>query len=830
MTDNETDRVLHLLVGLVVVSGGLCLGWAGLNLPPSPSLVYPAVFATLVTVASSCMVRSQIRSQHLITTTSAALLITVLMLPAPWAIISAATGLAVSMAVRRLAWHKAAFNTAKDTLGVTAAAVSFHLTGLPPITLADTVPDQWWGYLLSLGLAAAAYAIVDIVLATRVISLASRVSWRGMLAHNVWVEVPVRLANLGVAAATIALHEVDPRLLTVTPLAVVVVYLTNRHQLYLREERRAWQQLAASTDALSTAGIDEVLHTAISGAAALYPDLEIEVELADGDRRRIVRGDQAGISYDGPADQAPATTGPTLDRPLEIHPGADGELGVLRLRFRTEIRLSERERYMLTTFVAGLSTAVRNAQAYARVSRIAREHAHDATHDSLTGLPNRRQLHERAAARLTRPGSGTTALMLLDLDHFKEVNDTLGHAAGDRVLVEVARRLRAAAESDALVARLGGDEFAILFSDLPTPAMARHRAQRVLESLREPMDLDGVLVSLRTSAGLAIAGDHTDPGELLRRADVAMYQSKDSERQVAVYAQTSDSADLGRLALAGELPRAVEGREFTVGFQPIVDLASGQVVAAEALARWDHPDLGHLPPATFLGLIERSGLLTAFTETVLDRALAAAATWHAAGFELQVAVNVSPRSLADPSLPETVFRALQEHGVPPHRLTMELTETSAIGRLEVVARVVADLRAAGVRIALDDFGTRHSSLAAVSQVPVDQLKIDRKFVAALETSSEARAVVCSIIELGRRLDLVVVAEGVEQIQQRQTLWELGCVAAQGKLFGWPPKPGDELLAALRRGYDGVPGTLAERLHPDATVVRLPRQSRVSGNP
>ncbi len=827
MTDNETDRVLHLLVGLVVVSGGICLGWAGLNLPAS-SLVYPAVLATLVAVASSCMVRSQIRSQHLITTTSAALLITVLMLPAPWAIVSAASGLVVSMAVRRLAVHKAAFNTAKDVLGVTAAAGAIHLTGLEPVTVATTVPEQWWAYLLGLVLAAVAYALVDAFLATRVISLASRVSWRRMLAHNAWVEIPVRLANLGVAAVTIALHELDPRLLAVTPLAVAVVYLTNRHRLYLREERRAWQQLAASTDALSTAGIDEVLHTAIQGAAALYPDLEIEVELADGSQRRIVRGDASGISYDGPADEAPHHPGPTLDRPLDIEPGVDGEQGVLRLRFRTEVRLSERERYMLTTFVAGLSTAVRNVQAYARVSRIAREHAHDATHDSLTGLPNRRHLHEWAAARLARPDGGITALMLLDLDHFKEVNDTLGHAAGDKVLVEVATRLRAAAEPDALVARLGGDEFAILFTDLPAPALAKHRAQRVLESLRDPMDLDGVLVSLRTSAGLAIAAEQTDPGELLRRADVAMYQSKDSERQVAVYAQARDSADLSRLALAGELPRAVEGREFTVGFQPIVDLASGQVVAAEALARWEHPDLGHLQPATFLGLIERSGLLTAFTETVLDRALAAAATWRAAGFDLQVAVNVSPRSLADPSLPETVLGALQRHGIPPHRLTLELTETSAIGRLEVVARVVGNLRAAGVRIALDDFGTRHSSLAAVSQVPVDQLKIDRNFVAALETSASARAVVCSIIELGRRLDLVVVAEGVEQIQQRRTLWELGCTAAQGKLFGWPPKPGDELLAALRRGYDGVPGTLAERLHPDATVVRLPRQSRVGG--
>jgi EAL domain-containing protein (putative c-di-GMP-specific phosphodiesterase class I) len=302
-----------------------------------------------------------------------------------------------------------------------------------------------------------------------------------------------------------------------------------------------------------------------------------------------------------------------------------------------------------------------------------------------------------------------------------------------------------------------------------------------------------------------------------------MYQCKDTGRQVAVYAQARDSADLGRLALAGELPRAVAGREFTVGFQPIVDLASGEVIGAEALTRWQHPDLGHLPPATFLGLVERSGLLAPFTEAVLERALVAAAAWQDAGFPLQVAVNLSPRSLADPSLPRKVFGALEASGVNPRHLTLELTESTAIGRQDVVVRAVEKLRDAGVRIALDDFGTRHSSLSAVFQVQVDQLKIDRTFVSALDSSNEAKALVCSIIELGRRLDLTVVAEGVEQVHQRRALWELGCACGQGSLFGWPPLSSEALLTALRRGHDGVPGRLAGRLHPEATVLRLPRQ-------
>jgi diguanylate cyclase (GGDEF)-like protein len=602
---------------------------------------------------------------------------------------------------------------------------------------------------------------------------------------------------------------------------MVCLQIISANQLRARAERAAWQKLAQTTDELNEVGLDSVLKSAVRRAAELFSADEVEVHVSvPAVPDRLVRGDATTAKYDGAQASAPVRAGQVIEIPLESHDGMSG-VGALRLRFFGKVLLTEREHFTLRTFAAALCTAVRNAVAFAEAERLAAEHEHAAMHDPLTGLANRRQLYQTGAEILEqRPADGQTGMLLVDLNHFKEVNDTLGHVAGDRVLAEVGRRLASAAAPGDLVARLGGDEFAVLFVGLPAPALAVSRAQLILATLDQPMEIDGMRLVIEASAGVALAPSRGGIEELLRRADVAMYVSKRGGQSVALYARSRDNADVGRLALTAELPRAVAEHEFAVDFQPIVDLGTGEVISTEALARWHHPDRGDLTPMRFLDSVERSGLLRAFSEAVLDQALAAASRWHDAGFGIPVAVNVSPRSLLDPSFPELVAERLRRADVPSDTLTIELTESLTLSQLDVVDEVLRALRDLGIRLALDDFGTGYSSLATLARVPVHELKIDRAFVAAMDSTSADAAVVRSTIELGRSLDLLVVAEGVESEEQRRRLWELGCPAGQGHLFG-RPMPVQQLIAALRRGYSGRPATLGAPLHDGGAVIRLP---------
>ncbi|MGC4806485.1 putative bifunctional diguanylate cyclase/phosphodiesterase [Micromonospora sp. DT233] len=790
-------------------------------MPDTRDLVRAASLTFLVAVGATVNVRVRIRATtHGVSWTEVAIVVGVAVAPLPWMILATGLGMIIARVLRGLKPLKIVFGIAKEMSLAAVAGSVLTLAGWAwPLT--GSLNRAVW----TLVLAYLIVVVLDEALTLPVIALATRTPARHLFWENLDLRTASAAARLLVTVSTLLILHSNPSFLIVVPPLVLSLHLTYSSRIHSRFERDAWQRLARTTDALNVVDLDKVLTTAVTQAAALFSADEVEIALREGER--TVRGAAGTRTYDGPAEPNSAVGGSTIEVRLEGHDRAV-DVGTLRLRFRGPVRFSEREQYILRTFASALCTSMRNAQAYAELARVADEHAYAATHDPLTGLANRRRLLEQGRAQLdTRHADGVTALMLIDLNHFKEVNDTLGHSAGDQVLIQVAERLRGAAQDGDLVARLGGDEFAVLLRGLPAPAVAAHRAEALLAALREPLDLEGMRISVEASGGIAVAPTDGGVAELLRRADVAMYQAKRAGQRISTYAATRDTADLGRLALGGELPRAVADHEFTVNFQPIVDLATGEVTSAEALARWHHPVHGMIDPLRFLEAVERSGLLPAFAEAILDQALIAADSWRAAGFDLAVAVNVSPRSLLDPRFPGAVLARLRAHDLPPDRLVLELTETLTLSQLDVVDRVLTRLRDEGIRLALDDFGTGYSSLSLLSRIPVHELKIDRSFVSVMDTSAEAAAVIRSTLDLGRSLGLTVVAEGVESEPQRRALWEAGCVSGQGHLFG-RPVPAGTLLSALHRGFDGRPGTLAPPLHDAGAVLRLPPGRRQGG--
>ncbi|MFI5841081.1 putative bifunctional diguanylate cyclase/phosphodiesterase [Catenuloplanes sp. NPDC051500] len=825
-TSHRADQLLKQLVSLFTLAASAILIWAGLTIFQKSDLSewwLPILVTVMIAFTSDVGVAIRIRSAVISYTWSeTGILLTIAFLPPEWALVCLAVGTALPKIWRRIRPDKIAFNTAKAVLTAGGALLLTTLV-FGPLHGEQLTTGRQLGALV---LAAVFLLVADDLMAMPVLALATR----GTLRQMVFGDWPIRLLTLvikvGVALAAAVTWRIDPPWTVIVGAVAVIVQLIYHTRMRHREERLAWQRLATVTETLNETDLTLVLHTAVLRAEPLFSADEIEVEI-DAGGGRLVRGRGETVVFDGDPAGAPGAERQQVAVPLR-GAGGGGEIGVLRLRFHSEVRLSEREQYTLRTFASALSTAVRNATAYQELMSVAASHAQEATHDQLTGLLNRRALLDRGARHLQAPRhDGLTAMLLVDLNHFKEVNDTLGHTAGDQVLTEVARRLDAAAHPGDIVARLGGDEFAVLLCGLSAPAVAGHRAEALLDTLHHPFTAEGMQLRVEASGGIAIAPGRGGMTELLRRADVAMYQAKRGGERIETYSRGRDTADIARLALGGDLTRAVEEEEFVVNLQPILDLGTGEVVAAEALSRWHHPVRGHLDPLRFLETVERSGLLPVFTDTVLEKSLDAVTALRQAGFDLPVAINVSPRSLLDPGFPALVAARLATHNVPADRLVLELTETLALSQLAVVDRVLHELRDAGVRLALDDFGTGYSSLSAVPRIPVQEIKIDRRFVAGMEESPEAAAVVRATVELGRSLDLLVVAEGVESAAQRKRLWELGCGAGQGHLFA-RSMPVDALVTALLRGSGERPGHLAPSLHDTGAVVRLSATRRGNG--
>ncbi len=456
-----------------------------------------------------------------------------------------------------------------------------------------------------------------------------------------------------------------------------------------------------------------------------------------------------------------------------------------------------------------------------KTASISREKEHQALHDSLTGLPNRKMILGELASRLddARRKQVNIGFCLLDLDRFKEVNDTLGHQVGDRLLAVVAQRIQGALRPNDIVARLGGDEYAILLDPVRSPDAAVEVAHRVRQALTRPFHVEGMLFELEASIGVAVFPEHgEDVDPIVRRADVAMYLAKEERTGVELYVADRDRNSASRLALLGGLRNALANGELQVHYQPKVSLSTGAVVGVEALVRWHHPQRGLVMPDEFIPMAEHSGLMAPLTEHVIDQSLQQVAKWKMVGLDVPVAVNVSMRDLHGRDLVGVVASALERHDLPASMLILELTERVLTRDSGEVNETLNALRRLGVAASLDDFGTGYSSMVLLKKLPISEIKIDRSFVSRLTADPGDVTIVASIVDLAHGLGMRAVAEGVESEQVWDLLQGLGCDAVQGWYVSRPLDADNatawllrhpsrqRTLRVVRGGADGVSGS------------------------
>ncbi|HZN16190.1 MAG TPA: EAL domain-containing protein [Acidimicrobiales bacterium] len=444
-----------------------------------------------------------------------------------------------------------------------------------------------------------------------------------------------------------------------------------------------------------------------------------------------------------------------------------------------------------------------------------RQLAYQAVHDPLTRLPNRTLFADRLSQALSGAGrhGSYVGLLLMDLDRFKAINDTLGHDFGDQVLVQVALRLATVLRSTDTVARLGGDEFAFVLPDLDSPDEAELVTAKILLALEAPFELGGITIPVDASIGVALAPIHgSEASVLMRRADVAMYRAKEQVTGYAVYSDAPDEGRLNGLGLMVELRRAIEAGELELLYQPVVDLQTMEVVAVEALSRWQHPTRGLLLPTEFIPLAEQTGVIRPLTDWMLTTALNQLQTWHEDGWPVRLSVNISARLVADRELPGRIMAGIERAGVAPSALQIEVTESTVMVNPEWALDVFTQLTARGVLLTLDDFGTGYSSLNYLKRLPVHQIKVDKSFVLDMLDDGKDASIVRAIIDLGHNLGLTVVAEGVEDAATLDALVAQGCDFGQGYLLGRPVTPsaltsvgahGHHLRPALRAVLRGL---------------------------
>jgi len=712
---------------------------------------------------------------------------------------------------RRTALYRVWFNVLIFTSHVAMVVLLFHaLAGLRP----RTGPQVWVASYVAVLVAALITGATVLIAIVRVQGRMNRAD----ITSSYWLVLVSTGFNCSVALLARQVSVQDPRalpILVVLGLTLGVGYraysrLLQRHKtLGLMRQFTAAVSATEGTTALTAQALTHVRAVLSADYAELALDTTMSVPGSRGDGAPIVTASSGSHQLSAeppPRDELVASalatdscllisrnTRDTASRNWLFRRGLrdaaavalhseDGPLGYLLVGDRLgETDSFQRVDLQLLELVAAhLSVALRNGELVDRLR-------YDAGHDALTGLPNRVLFRSRLHQSLQDSAGSRVAVLLMDLDEFKDVNDTLGHDTGDALLREVGVRLRRVMPEPVTVARLGGDEFAALTPLAGTsPDEVLDIAASLQSALRDPFELAGVAVGVRASVGVAVYPDHAgDADLLLQHADGAMYAGKAARAAVQVYNAELDRSNPRRLALVSELRQAIEAGEIVCHYQPKVSLDSQKIIGVEALARWNHPRLGLVPPDDFIPIAEHTGQITALTSHVLTISLTQCAAWLTAGRELGVAVNVSPRGLLTPGFVAEVRAALRAVGVPPRLLTLEITESGVMSEPDLAQLVLQELHELGVALSIDDFGTGYSSLAYLLHLPVDEVKIDKSFVLTLATSPRNTSMVQAIIELGHTLGLRVVAEGVEDLRSQEMLTSLQCDVAQGYLISRP---------------------------------------------
>ncbi len=730
------------------------------------------------------------------------------------------SGTGAALLLGRQPLLKVAFNLA-DFSFVSAAAMTV-LYGVHAPLGAPDVPD-WAAAFAATGAA----AVLSAFSIAAVISMSGGAPQFQKLPEMIQFGGLVAVANTSFALLAVSTLWVEPKLLALMVVPLVVVFLAYRAYASEREKHQRLELLYQSS---------RILQHSPELDSALAALLEHTREMLRAERAEVLLwprdGGEEGLLTSSLPDGPSLTMEPVAiagvhelhrrigrerrafqyDVPPRVHDpirhamavpllGESGLIGsmIVANRLTEGTTFGHDDLRLLETLANQAAVALENGQleqSLSELSRLKEELRFQAYHDPLTGLANRSLLTERVDAALAVDrGPELPVVLFIDLDNFKDVNDTLGHAAGDRLLTAVAERVRTCIRTQDLAARLGGDEFAILLLDDPRLASALSVATRVIEALAVTFPIQGHELKVSASIGIAASqGGIEGADDLLRNADVAMYTAKQAgKNRFSVFEPTMHAAIVARHATSTELSRGISGGEIDVFYQPLIRLASGAPYGAEALARWRHPVRGIVAPDEFIPLAEESGAILELGRAVLFEACREASTWRSAGGPLAVTVNLSAAQLGHDDFIRDLVDILRATGLPPSRLVLEMTETAMFHDTQTtIARLIA-LRDLGVRVAIDDFGTGYSSLGYLRRFPVDILKIAREFVADADAGQDGWAFAHSIIALGRTLGLQIVAEGIEAPGQLDQLREMGCELGQGFLFAHP-MPGEQIAA------------------------------------